>query len=237
MPSHDAAASDAAITDDALAAALAAHAIPLDPPQVALLNRYRAALWRWNEQLNLTRHTTLAKFVGRDVVDSWELAKLIPRGRRVLDVGTGGGVPGLVMAILRPDLRVTLCESTQKKARVLESMIQELGVSVEAFGCRAEELLALRTFDVVVVRAVAALAKLLSWFAPHWEAIDELLLIKGRSWVDERAEARHQGLLKDLDLRKAAVYAMPPLEEGGAEGESTILRLTRRDAGSDDEDE
>jgi len=63
------------------------------------------------------------------------------------------------------------------------------------------------------------------------------LLIKGRSWVDERAEARHQGQLKNLDLRKAAVYAMPPLEEGGAEGESTILRITRRDAASHDDDE
>jgi 16S rRNA (guanine527-N7)-methyltransferase len=232
MPFHD-----DAITDESLAAALAGHGIPLDLPQVALLNRYRDALWRWNEQLNLTRHTTLAKFVGRDVVDSWELAKLIPPGRRVLDVGSGGGVPGLVIAILRPDLRITLCESTQKKARVLEAMIQELGVSVEAFGCRAEELLALRTFDVVVARAVAALAKLLTWFAPHWDAFDELLLIKGRSWVDERAEARHLGLLKHLDLRKAVVYAMPPLEEGGAEGESTILRLARRDAASPDGDE
>jgi 16S rRNA (guanine527-N7)-methyltransferase len=232
MPLHD-----DAITDESLAAALAAHAIEVEPSQVALLNRYREALWRWNEQLNLTRHTTLAKFVGRDVVDSWELAKLIPRGRRVLDVGSGGGVPGLVMAILRPDLRMTLCESTQKKARVLEAMIQELGIPAEAFGCRAEELLALRTFDVLAARAVAPLVKLLAWFAPHWGAFDELLLIKGRSWVDERAAARHEGLLKDLDLRKAAVYAMPPLDEGGPEGESTILRLTRRGAGAADEDE
>lgn len=224
------------VADESLAAALAAHAIPLDAPQVALLNRYRAALWRWNEQLNLTRHTTLEKFVGRDVVDSWELAKLVGRGRRVLDVGSGGGVPGLVMTILRPDLRLTVCESTQKKARVLEAMIQELGLPVEAFGCRAEELLALRTFDVIVARAVAPLAKLLTWFGPYWRAFDELLLIKGRSWADERGEARHQGLLKNLDLRKAAVYAMPPLEEGGEPGESTILRLTRRGAGSQDDE-
>jgi 16S rRNA (guanine527-N7)-methyltransferase len=236
MPLDDDAIADDAITDDALAAALAAHAIPLDPPQVALLNRYRAALWRWNEQLNLTRHITLEKFVGRDVFDSWELAKLIPRGRRVLDVGAGGGVPGLVMAILRPDLRLTVCESTQKKARVLEAIIQELDLPVEAFGCRAEELLALRTFDVLVARAVAPLAKLLTWFVPHWDAFDELLLTKGRSWVDERGEARHQGLLKNLDLRKVAVYAMPPLDEGGEPGESVILRLTRRGADLHDDD-
>ena len=99
-----------------LAAALAAHRIELEPAQVELLDRYRVALWRWNEQINLTRHTTLDKFAGRDVRDSLELAKQLPSGRRVLDLGSGGGVPGVILAICRPDLRVTLCESVGKKA-------------------------------------------------------------------------------------------------------------------------
>jgi 16S rRNA (guanine527-N7)-methyltransferase len=223
------------ITPATLGTALTAHGIELAPEQVALLDRYRTALWRWNEQLNLTRHTTLDKFVGRDIVDSWELAKLIPPGRRVLDVGAGGGVPGLVIAICRPDLRVSVCESTQKKARVLEAIVQELALPVEAFGCRAEELLALRTYDTLVARAVAPLAKLLFWLTPHWDAFDELLLVKGRSWVDERGEARHRGLLKNLELRKAAVYAMPKAGEDGAWGESVILRIARGRDGGDDE--
>ena len=67
---------------------------------------------------------------------------------------------------------------------------------------------------MLVARAVAPLAKLLFWLAPHWDAFDELLLVKGRSWVDERGEARHRGLLKNLELRKAAVYAMPPGDDG-----------------------
>jgi 16S rRNA (guanine527-N7)-methyltransferase len=212
------------ITHEALAEALAARGISLEPEQVALLDRYRAVLWRWNEQLNLTRHTTLEKFVGRDVVDSWELAKLIPQGRKVLDIGSGGGVPGLVMAICRPDLRMTVCESTQKKARVLQSLVDELALPVEAYGCRAEELLELRTFDTLVARAVAPLAKLLFWLTPHWDAFDELLAIKGGSWVEERGEARHRGLLKHLELRKAAEYKTP-----GHEHPSVILRINRRD--------
>jgi len=206
-----------------LAAALAACGLALPAEQVELLDRYRAALWRWNELLNLTRHTTLDKFVGRDVVDSLELGKLIAPRRRVLDIGAGGGVPGIVLAICRPDLRMTLCESTQKKARVLQAMVDELGLPVETFGCRAEELLELRTFDTLVARAVAPLYKLLTWLAPHWEAFDELLLVKGKAWVDERGEARHRGLLKKLELRKAAVYEMP-----GDMGEAVILRLQRR---------
>lgn len=204
--------------------ALAAHDLAFAPEQVELLDRFRAALWRWNEQLNLTRHTTLAKFVGRDVVDSVQLANLVNQGRRVLDIGSGGGVPGLVIAIVRPDLRVAVCESTQKKAKVLQAIVDELALPVEAFGCRAEELLELRTFDAVVARAVAPLAKLLGWLQPHWEAFDELLLVKGRSWVDERGEARRRGLMNGLQLRKAAAYAMP-----GPAGESVILRITRGD--------
>jgi 16S rRNA (guanine527-N7)-methyltransferase len=217
------------ISDDvaALRAALIARGVECAPERLELLDRYREALWRWNEQLNLTRHTTLAKFVDRDVVDSWELAKLLPNGRRVLDIGAGGGVPGLIMAILRPDLRVTVCDSTQKKARVLESMVQELGLKVDVFGCRAEEVLAVRTFDAIVARAVAPLAKMLFWLAPHWKAFDELLMVKGRSWVDERAEARHRGLLKGKELRRAAVYEMAGVGDDGAPGESVILRVTR----------
>ena len=213
-----------------LAAALSAYNIELLPEQIDLLDRYRQALWRWNEQLNLTRHTTLDKFVGRDVVDSLELAKLIPQGRRVLDVGAGGGVPGIIMAIARPDLRLTLVESVQKKARVLQSIVDELSLPIEVFAVRVEELLELRTFDTLIARAVAPLWKLLTWLAPNWRAFDELLAIKGKSWVEERGEARHRGLLKNLELRKAAAYPMP----GDPPGESVILRL--RGAGVDEDE-
>ena len=206
-----------------LASALTACGLTLEPAQIDQLDRYRTALWRHNADLNLTRHTTLDKFVGRDVLDSLELAKLIDRGRRVLDVGSGGGVPGVVMAICLPDLRLVLSESVQKKARVLQSMVAELQLPVEVFAVRAEELLELRTFDTLAVRAVAPLHKLLTWFAPHWDAFDELLVIKGGSWVDERGEARHRGLLKHLELRKAAEYETP-----GHEHPSVILRINRR---------
>lgn len=200
--------------------ALHRFGVRLDPERSALLDKYRALLWEWNERLNLTRHTTFEKFVGRDVVDSLQLSALIPPGRRVVDIGSGSGVPGLILAICRPDLRVALCDSTQKKARVLQSMAEQLGAPAEVHGCRVEELLALRTFDVATARAVAPLAKLLTWLEPHWEAVDELLVIKGRNWAEERGEARHRGLLKRLELRRAAVYPMP---EG--DGESVVLRL------------
>jgi len=197
--------------------------IDLEPDVVALLDRYRESLWRWNEAINLTRHTTYDKFVTRDVVDSLELAKLLNKGERVLDVGTGGGVPGLILAICRPDLKVGVCESVQKKAKAAQAIVQELGVPVNVYGCRAEEVLALETFDTLVARAVASMAKMLRWFEPHWDSFDRLLLIKGRKWVDERGEARHLGLMHRLDLRKAASYLTPRTD-----AESIILSIARK---------
>jgi 16S rRNA (guanine527-N7)-methyltransferase len=201
---------------------LRAEGIDLAEEQIELLDRYRRLLWSWNERLNLTRHTTLEKFVTRDVVDSYQLSLLLERGERVLDVGTGGGVPGVVLAILRPDLAVSLCESTQKKARTVDAIVAELRPAIPVFATRAEELLAVSTFDTLVARALASLRKVLLWLAPHWDAFDRLLLVKGPSWVDERAEALHRGLLRGLELRKEATYQTP---RTGAD--SVILSIRR----------
>ncbi len=206
-----------------LNAALTAQQIAATSEQIELLDRYRRLLWTWNERMNLTRHTTLDKFVGRDIVDSYELSKMLEQDERVLDVGTGGGVPGVVLAILRPDLSVSLCESTQKKARAVEAMVGELDLNLQVFPNRAEEVLEITTFDTLVARALAPLSKVLTWLKPHWEAFDQLLMIKGPSWVAEREEARRAGLMRELELRKAAVYHAPVT---GAE--SVILSLRHK---------
>jgi 16S rRNA (guanine527-N7)-methyltransferase len=207
---------------DALGEMLATHGIEATYEQVTLLDQYRRLLWSWNERLNLTRHTTLEKFVVRDVVDSYQLSLLLKRRERVLDVGTGGGVPGVVLAILRPDLLVSLCESTQKKARAVEAMVAELGLDVPVFATRAEEVLQINTFDTLLARALASLSKVLTWLAPHWEAFDRLLLIKGPGWIEERGEARHRGVLRGLELRVATTYRTPVT---GAE--NVILSIRR----------
>jgi 16S rRNA (guanine527-N7)-methyltransferase len=199
---------------------LAAHQVPATDEQIEKLDLYRRLLWSWNDRMNLTRHTTMEKFVERDIIDSYELTKLLEQGERVLDVGTGGGVPGIMVAILRPDLNVSLCDSTQKKARAVESIIADLGVPIRVYPNRAEEILEITTFDTLVARALAPLPKVLGWLRPHYDAFDRLLMIKGRSWLDERSEARQAGLMRGLQLRKAASYVA-----AGSGAESVILSI------------
>jgi len=206
-----------------LAAALAEQAIELPEGQIAKLDDYCRLLWEWNEKINLTRHTDYRKFVARDVVDSLAIAARLEQGEAILDVGSGGGVPGIVLAIVRPDLKVTLSESIGKKARVLDDLVERLHLRVSVYHGRAEARLARRKFDTVVIRAVARMSKLVTWFEPHWKHIGRIVMIKGPSWVEERAEARHVGLMHELDLRKLAVYTTP-----GTDAESVVLQISRK---------
>lgn len=207
-------------TADTLADALERFQLVVPQERVPMLDRYCRLLWEWNNKLNLTRHTTFEKFVSRDVCDSQQLAALLEPGEHVLDVGSGGGVPGMVLAILRPDLEVSLSECIGKKARALDAMIGELGLEVPVYPCRAEEVLLDMRFDAVVARAVGPLAKMLKWFEPHWDSMGRLLVVKGPKWVEERGEARHLGLMKKLNLRRAARYPL-----FGTDSKSVILKI------------
>jgi 16S rRNA (guanine527-N7)-methyltransferase len=205
---------------DSLCDALARHAIELPDDQIELLDRYCRALWSWNEKLNLTRHTSYEKFVARDVVDCLALEPLLDSGERVLDVGTGGGVPGAVLAILRPDLEVALCDSVAKKAKAARAIVEEVGLDVPVHHAAAQDLLAQGSYGTLVARAVAPLPKLLGWLAPYWDAFDRLLVIKGPAWVAERKQAHDAGLLRRLHLRKLVSYPLP-----GTQSESVVLSI------------
>lgn len=214
-------------TPATLTEAVRAHGLEIDDALLGPLDAYREQLWSWNEKLNLTRHTTLEKFVARDLYDTLQLSALLGEGERVLDIGTGGGVPGLPLAVLRPDLDVSVCESVAKKTRVLEAMVGELGLPVTVHGERAEQVLdpagGGQSFDTLIARAVAPLWKFMRWLRPHPEQWGRLLLIKGPSWVEERGEARHRGLMRGYRLGRAAEYTTP-----GSEAVSTVLSVTRQ---------
>jgi 16S rRNA (guanine527-N7)-methyltransferase len=211
---------DSAAPAAELCMALATRGITLDEEQIALLDAYARRLWDWNTRLNLTRHTDYERFVGRDVVDSWALSELLETGERVLDVGTGGGVPGVVIAILRPDVEVAICDSIGKKARAAQAIVQSLGLPVAVHHARVQDVLEAETFDTLVARAVGPLARVLQWLRPHEGRYHRVLLVKGPKWIEERREAKEQGMLRGMSLRRIASY---PLE--GTQSESVILEV------------
>jgi len=205
---------------DTLQAALDHYGVKLPSDQVQQLDAYCHKLWEWNRQLNLTRHDTYDKFVARDVTDAIQLAQLLQGDEEVLDVGTGGGLPGVPLGIIRPDIQVSLCESVAKKAKAIDDMVRRLGLPIPVYHDRAETVLEDLRFSSLVVRGVGRIAKLLKWFHPHWAAIGRLLLVKGPNWTSERGEARHLGLFADLELRKRQAYTIP-----GTDIESVILEI------------
>lgn len=205
---------------DSLQAALVRHAIELPDEQIALLDRYCQVLWDWNTKLNLTRHTSYEKFVARDVVDSLVIAGVLGESEKILDVGTGGGVPGVVLAIVRPDLRISLCDSVQKKARAVADIVAQLGLNLPVYPENVQQVLQAWSGDTLVLRAVARLRKILNWVEPHWGAFHRVLLVKGPAWVEERGEARHHGQTRNLVLRKLASYPLP-----GTSSESVLLQI------------
>jgi len=207
---------------NSLHSALTRYAIEVDQRQISLLETYSRALWEWNEKINLTRHTDYDKFVSRDVVDSYWLERYLDSAEHVLDVGTGGGVPGVILAILRADLDVSICDSVAKKVRALDHIVNQLALPIRVYHARAEALLLDHMFDTLVLRAVAPLDKLLTWFRPRFSAFQRLLVIKGPAWTKELESARHRNLLRGLKVNTLASYSAP---DGGHR--SMIIEIRR----------
>jgi len=143
----------------------------------------------------LATEATLRGLIGpREVPRLWErhllnsavVTDLVAPGVAVCDLGSGAGLPGLVMAIRRPDLQITLVEPLLRRTTFLTEVVGELGLTnVEVIRARAEELHGSRTFDVVTSRAVAPLDRLSAWSLPLVRSGGEFLAMKGSSVQDE----------------------------------------------------
>lgn len=142
---------------------------------------------------NLVSRQARTELLTRHVPESAAIAEAIPPGvRRLLDVGTGGGFPGFVIAVQRPELDVHLVERSQKKAAFLEEAAVALDVSVTLHARDAGELVATElagAFDVVTTRAVASLRDLLPLTVPFLSLGGELYAVKGARWEAELADA------------------------------------------------
>lgn len=127
---------------------------PLEPEIVGRLAQYLGLLLKWNARLNLTAIREPREIIQRHFIECIFAARHLPAGiRSLLDFGSGGGFPGMPIALYRPEIRVTLGESQSKKAAFLRESVRTLGMgNAEVYNGRVESLN--RTFDAVTLRAV-----------------------------------------------------------------------------------
>ena len=158
----------------------------------------------------------------RHVLNSIAGAALVPEAATVVDVGSGAGLPGIPLAILRPDLRVTLLESLLRRSNFLDLAVEELGLSerVRVVRARAEEHR--ERYGVVISRAVAPLPRLIGWCAPLMTGDGKILALKGSSAETELASSTKE-------LRRARLSAVVhELPVPGLDESTWAIEMTSR---------
>ncbi len=144
-----------------------------------------------NEVMNLTRITTAREAAIKHILDSVAPWSCFANAKRILDAGTGAGFPGIPLSLVLPEVRFTLSESVQKKARFVDAAVESLHLpNVQVFSDRAEERALTVKPDIITARAVAPLHKLLDLFLKSLKQGSELILYKGPEVEAEIAEIK-----------------------------------------------
>lgn len=180
-----------------LLSTLSEYDITLGKPAVDKLCLYYELLIKWNEKMNLTALTAPEDVALKHFADSLLLLRYIEikKDERVIDVGTGAGFPGLVLKIARPDIRLTLLDSLQKRLLFLDEVCRSLEISdVELVHSRAEDgsRTELRdSFDIAVSRAVASMNTLCEYDLPYVKVGGRFIAMKGKDAAQELSDAQN----------------------------------------------
>lgn len=193
----------------------------LNEKQVEQFTKLHAVYREWNEKINVISRKDINLLYERHVLHSLAIAKVISfkPNTDILDVGTGGGFPGIPLAILFPDCKFTLVDSIGKKIQVVKAVAEELGLkNVEAFHIRAEQL---KThYDFVISRAVAPALEIITWTKElisktHFhQKPNGWLLLKGGDLKEELSAAKKSYKIypikhyfnEEFFLEKAVIY-------------------------------
>lgn len=171
------------------------------PTAIGALERYRSYLEDWNQRVNLVGPGTLPAFWSRHAWDSAQILDLVPGAKVWADLGSGAGLPGIVLAILgkhRPGFHVHLVESLAKRCRFLAEVTQALALPATVHNARAEHLDL--SVDVVTARACAPLTRLFGYAQPYLDRGATGLFLKGREVDADLADAGKSWSF-DADIR------------------------------------
>jgi 16S rRNA (guanine527-N7)-methyltransferase len=200
--------------------ACSSNGIVLEKMQVDTLERYHDELLYWNQRVNMISRKDEDNVWERHILHSLTILKYIDikEKARVLDVGTGGGLPGIPLKVARPDIKITLVDSIKKKTTMAEMFGSHTGLKdITVLGARTEELALQNMFranyDVVVSRAVARTGLVLSWITGLVKPTSVCAFLKGGDLSEEIAEATimHPGWT--ITEHAIRVFGQPWFEE------------------------
>lgn len=202
--------------------------------QYASFEKYAAMLCEWNEKMNLTAITDPEGIALKHFYDSVYPFTLLPpdEGASLIDVGTGAGFPSIPMGIMRPDLRLTLLDSLNKRVNFLKAVMDEIALDGECIHGRAEEQGRFikdgnpirEKFDIATARAVANLRELCEYCLPFVKVGGRFYALKGQHGEDELKEAGRAIKTLGGEVEICKPYALP----GGDERVLIVIRKAKR---------
>ena len=190
--------------------------VTLEDDQLEQFYKYKNLVIEWNEKINLTAITDDLEFAVKHFVDSLTINKYIEKGKTIIDIGTGAGFPGIPVKILNKDNKVILFDSLNKRLKVLEEIIEKIGLqNIETLHGRAEETFKNKKhrekYDIATSRAVAALNVLVELMLPAVKVGGICICMKGNNAENEIEEAKKA--IKELggEIIKIEKLVLPEL--------------------------
>ena len=215
------------ISKDLLKSEAEKFGVLLDEKALERFDTYARLLVEWNEKINLTAITEPDEIVIKHFVDSLTVfsAINIPEGAKVIDVGTGAGFPGVTMLIARPDLDVTLLDSTNKKLNVIRDILENIGLDANIVHKRAEEAGQSKDFreqyDFATARAVSNLRDLSEYCLPFVKVGGTFISMKSAKAEEEIEEGRKAISVLGGKIREKKNFLL------GEAGERTIIMIEK----------
>jgi len=204
----------------AITQALAANELEVDEEKLAALARYAEYLLEWNEKINLISRQSAGDFAVQHIADSVLAARMLPQVKTLVDLGSGGGLPGIVIAILYPKLEVTLAETKEKKIKYLRSCAQSLNLQNVRVLDAARETLTLK-HEVLVCRAFSALENIVRESKKYLAPGGKIYAYKGKQ---STVEIERAALSKKLRVTLKPYSLHSP---GGEIYERTLVIIQR----------
>ena len=205
---------------DALVQAAGEYSLLLTEEQIASFTQYFEMLVEWNEKMNLTAITDPTEVAVKHMIDSLSCydEAIFKKGAKIIDVGTGAGFPGLPLKIFRPDLKLTLFDSLNKRILFLKAVAHELGITdIEFVHSRAEDggrnKQHREQYDIVVSRAVARLSVLSELCLPFVAVGGFFIALKGSQYSQEIKESTSALRLLGGEIAKIENVKLPGLDD------------------------